>query len=273
MLDGQRLRGKNFVIAACTRTGGHFLGEFLMISVIIPTCEEAVVLRATLDSVTKNKTNKEVIIVDAGSVDGTSELAGENASRVLFSPRRQRAYQMNLGAQDAHGSILLFLHADTALPASAFERMESVLRNNAIVGGGFARRYDSNSWFFRITCFLASLRTRLTGWFLGDQAIFVRREVFKKLGGFRDLDLFEDLDFSRRMTQLGQVVTLSPPVISSSRRFQYRGAFLTTISDFWLTARYLTGADPSRLAKVQHAFSEKKPKKSTFPSAAIATKS
>jgi len=107
-----------------------------------------------------------------------------------------------------------------------------------------------------MTCLLASLRTRLTGWFLGDQAIFVRREVFKKLGGFRDLDLFEDLDFSRRMTQLGQVVTLSPPVISSSRRFQYRGAFLTTISDFWLTARYLTGADPSRLAKVQHAREE-----------------
>lgn len=98
-----------------------------MISVIIPTCDEAVALRATLDSVAKNKTNKEVIIVDAGSVDGTSELAGENASRVLFSLRRQRTYQMNLGTQDAHGSILLFLHADTALPASAFEQMESVL--------------------------------------------------------------------------------------------------------------------------------------------------
>jgi GT2 family glycosyltransferase len=79
-----------------------------MISVVIPTCDEAVALRATIDSVAKNKTNKEVIIVDAGSVDGTSELAGENASRVLFSLRRQRAYQMNLGTQDAHGSILLF---------------------------------------------------------------------------------------------------------------------------------------------------------------------
>ena len=106
-----------------------------MISVIIPTCDETVALRATLDSVAKNKPNKEVIIVDAGSVDGTRELAGQNSSRVLFSPRRQRAYQMNLGAQDAHGSILLFLHADTALPASAFEQMESVPRNNGIIGG------------------------------------------------------------------------------------------------------------------------------------------
>ena len=106
-----------------------------MISVIIPTCDETVALRATLDSVAKNKPNKEVIIVDAGSVDGTREPAGQNSSRVLFSQRRQRAYQMNLGAQDAHGSILLFLHAHTALPASAFEQMESVPRNNGIIGG------------------------------------------------------------------------------------------------------------------------------------------
>ena len=104
-----------------------------MISVIIPTRDETVALRATLDSVAKNKPNKEVIIV--GSVDGTRELAGQNSSRVLFSQRRQRAYQMNLGAQDAHGSILLFLHAHTALPASAFEQMESVPRNNGIIGG------------------------------------------------------------------------------------------------------------------------------------------
>jgi Pyridine nucleotide-disulphide oxidoreductase len=87
------------------------------------------------------------------------------------------------GAQHAHGSVLLFLHADTVLPTSALEQMESVLTNDGIVGGGFARRYDSDSWFLRTTCLLASLRTRLTGWFLGDQAIFVRKQVFESLGG------------------------------------------------------------------------------------------
>jgi rSAM/selenodomain-associated transferase 2 len=244
-----------------------------MISVIIPTCDEAVTLRATLDSVAKNKTNQEVIVVDSGSVDGTSRLARENASRVLFSPRRHRAYQMNLGAQHAHGSILLFLHADTVLSTSALEQIESALRSNRILGGGFVRWYDSSSWFLRTTCLLASLRTRLTGWFLGDQAIFVRKQVFEKLGGFRDLDLFEDLDFSRRMTQMGQVVTLSPPVISASRRFQHRGAVLTTLADLWLTARYLMGASPSKLAKAQHILTEKTRNKSTFPSAATAPKS
>jgi rSAM/selenodomain-associated transferase 2 len=243
-----------------------------MISVIIPTYDEAVALHATLDSVAENRSNKEVIIADAGSVDETGGLARRKASSVLLSPRRQRAYQMNLGAQHAQGSILLFLHADTELPTSALEQIESALRNNGLIGGGFVRRYDSNSWFLRATCFLASLRTRLTGWFLGDQAIFIRREVFEELGGFRDLDLFEDLDFSRRMAQMGQVVTLSPPVISSSRRFQHRGAMLTTVFDLWLTARYLMGTSPLRLAKVQRAFIEKSPNKSTFPSAAIAPK-
>ena len=227
-----------------------------MISLIIPTYNEAVALAATLDSVAQNKANKEVMVVDAGSIDRTRELAREKAARLLFSPRKQRAYQMDLGARQACGTILLFLHADTLLPASALDYILLALSNKRVVGGGFSRRYNSNSCFLRLTCVLASLRTRSTGWFLGDQAIFVRREKFAELGGFRDLDLFEDLDFSRRMAKAGQVVTLIPPVISSSRRFKARGEVLTTLSDFWLTCCYLAGADPNTLANVRHAGSE-----------------
>jgi rSAM/selenodomain-associated transferase 2 len=227
-----------------------------MISVIIPTHNEAVALTATLDSVAENKANKEVIVVDAGSIDGTCELAREKAAHVLFSPRRQRAYQMNLGAQHACGAALLFLHADTLVPALALDCVVSSLSNNRVVGGGFARRYNSNSCFLRTTCLLASLRTRWTGWFLGDQAMFVRRETFEELGGFRDLDLFEDSDFSRRMATVGQVVTLLPPVTSSARRFKARGEVLTTLSDFWLTCCYLAGANQNTLAKVRRAFSQ-----------------
>jgi hypothetical protein len=171
---------------------------------------------------------------------------------------------MNLGARHAQGRILLFLHADTRLRTSALDQIESVLTKDRIVGGGFARRYDSNSWFLRMTCLLAGLRTRSTGWFLGDQAIFVRGDVFEKLGGFRDLELFEDFDFSIRVAQMGQVVTLSPPVISSSRRFKRRGEALTTLSDVWLTCRYLAGADPNALANVRHAFTEESPSDSPF---------
>jgi rSAM/selenodomain-associated transferase 2 len=227
-----------------------------MISVIIPTCNEADYLSATLDSVTGNNAQREVIIVDAGSVDGTRHLALEKASRLLLCSRRQRAYQMNAGARCASGSILLFLHADTLLPPSALDQIESSLAHDGISGGGFMRKYDSDSWFLRTTCLLAGLRTRCAGWFLGDQAIFIRRKTFEELGGFRDLDLFEDLDLSRRMAKCGRTVTLLQPVISSARRFAVRGEVLTTLSDLWLTFRYLIGADPNGLARAQRAFSE-----------------
>src|SRR5258708_38257476 len=222
-----------------------------MMSVVVPTYNEDNYRCATIDSVADRNAQKETIVVDAGSVDGTRELAEQRASNVLLSSRRQRAHQMNFGAQHAHGSVLLFLHADTVLPPLALDHIKSSVAKDQIIGGGFARRYDSNSWFLRITCLLAGLRTRWAGWFLGDQAIFIRRETFQRLGGFQDLDLFEDLDVSRRMAKAGQVVTLLPPVISSSRRFQERGELLTTVSDVWLTFRYLTGADPNTLAKTR----------------------
>jgi rSAM/selenodomain-associated transferase 2 len=224
-----------------------------MISVIIPTYNEATYLPATLDSIADSNTNKEVIVVDAGSADGTSDLARARAARVLLSQRRQRAYQMNLGARHAYGTVLLFLHADTVLPTAALDHIASSLSENRIVGGGFARRYNADSWFLRTTCLFADLRTRWTGWFLGDQAIFVRTATFEKLAGFRDLELFEDFDFSTRMTKTGKVTTLYPPVITSSRRFRRDGAVTTTLSDLWLTCRYLAGADPNALAGVRRS--------------------
>jgi rSAM/selenodomain-associated transferase 2 len=220
-----------------------------MISIIIPTYNEAGYLAATLAAIRRTKRRPEVIVVDAGSRDGTPDLAREHGARVLFSMRRQRAYQMNLAARQASGRILLFLHADTCLPPSGLNQIDLAIARKGIVGGGFTRRYDAGSWFLRATCLLAGWRTRWTGWFLGDQAIFVRRAVFEELRGFRDLDLFEDLDFCRRMARMGKVVTLYPPVVSSSRRFKRRGEVQTTLADLWLTCRYLTGADPNALAK------------------------
>src|SRR5260370_3167997 len=160
---GYRVGGKR------TRSGGS-LRDLIshMVSVVIPTYNEAGCLSATLDSVANSKAKKEVIVVDAGSQDGTPEEAVKKGSRLLLSTRRQRAYQMNAGAQQARGCFLLFLHADTVLPASALDNIESFLSKNQIVGGGFARRYDSNSWFLRTTCLLADLPIKRTDWFLRD---------------------------------------------------------------------------------------------------------
>jgi len=219
-----------------------------MISVIIPTFNEARQLPASLAAIQMNQNAYEVIMVDAGSFDATIDVARAHGARVVSSDVRQRASQMNLGAQSAEGDVFLFLHADTRLPQNGLEEIEYAMAKERVVGGGFARRYDSPSWFLRGTCMLAGLRTRLTGWFLGDQAIFVRREVFEILGGFRDLNLFEDLDFSRRMRCAGRVVTLRPPVISSARRFSLCRPWWTTWSDLRMTWRYLRGIDPNQLA-------------------------
>ena len=218
-----------------------------MISVIIPTLNEAESLPATLCRVHANSSGHEVLVVDGGSADETVNLAKAAGARVVNSPQPQRAAQMNLGAQHAGGDAFLFLHADTWVNPGALEQIESALRNPAVAGGAFTRRFRSESAVLRLTCLLGEFRGLWLGWFLGDQGIFVRRSAFEQLGGFRDLDLFEDLDFSRRLGRIGKVVTLRPSVVSSARRFARRGPFVTSASDFWLTVRYLLGADANRL--------------------------
>ena len=218
-----------------------------MISVIIPTLNEAASLPATLHHIQCNTELHEVLVVDAGSVDGTTTLARAAGCRVLGSAQRQRAYQMNLGAHVAAGEVFLFLHADTRIPSGALGQIEKLLNSSTVLGGGFARRFDSTSRLLKVTCLLAEFRSRWLGWFLGDQGIFVRRDIFEHLGGFRDIELFEDLDFSRRLARRGPTVTLQPPVISSARRFTRRGALPTILADFSLALRYLCGADPNRL--------------------------
>lgn len=220
-----------------------------MISIVIPIlCDDPHLLQ-TLDAVERNVGPFEIILALAQPTTGTLEIEERRGVRVLISSIARRATQMNLGAQHAHGEILMFLHADTSLPISAFNCIRKALQRRGVVGGAFARRYEPVSTCLNVTCFLAELRSRLFGWFLGDQAIFVRREVFQRLGGFADHALFEDLDFSRRMRREGRVVTLRPPVTSSARRFANDGAFRKTLSDLWLTLRFICGADPDGLAR------------------------
>jgi len=209
-----------------------------MVSVIIPTLNEARELPATLQRIHANPPPHEVIVVDAGSTDETTRLAAAAGAKVLPDHARQRAAQMNTGASQAGGEILLLLHADTWLLPTAIQTIEQVMQQAEVVGGAFRRRFRSPSVTLQITCWLADLRSRLLGWHLGDQAIFVRREVFRKLGGFREIPIFEDLDFSRSLARTGRVVTLGPPVVSSARRFERLGVWRTTARDLGLTLRY-----------------------------------
>lgn len=222
-----------------------------MISVIIPTLNEESELPRTLAALHDSYTSREIVVVDAGSTDRTLSVARAAGCRVIAAPAPHRARQLNLGAQSSQANILLFLHADTRLNSDSLQQIERALRSSKTVGGAFARRFENPSITLRTSARLADFRSRWLGWYFGDQAIFARRCVFEELGGFAELRLFEDLDFSRRLAQRGQVVTLQPPIISSGRRFSRQGPLPTTVADFWLTCRYLLGADPDRLDRAQ----------------------
>lgn len=213
-----------------------------MISVVIPTLNEAAQLGLTLECVSANGIPHEIVVADGGSQDATLEVAARHQVKTVRAPGRGRSLQMNLGAQNCEGDVLLFLHADTRLRPSSLTQILGALRAPSVVGGGFARRFDTESLFLRFTCALTTWRCRAFGWFLGDQAIFVRTKVFQELGGFRPMTAFEDLDFSRRLARTGKVVTLSPGVVSSSRRFARRGALRTTCHDLFLTCQYLAAS-------------------------------
>ncbi len=221
-----------------------------LISVIIPALDEAESLGQVIAAVRAGDATCEILLVDAGSSDDTAKIAAAAGARVLHSARRQRAFQLNLGAQQARAGILLFLHADTVLPPRALHFIIRALEDRSVVGGAFSRRYASRSLLLRATCFLAQCRNHAIGWHLGDQAMFVQRSKFFQLGGFREVDQFEDLDLSRRLRTFGRTVTLRPRVTSSSRRFDRRGALSTTLHDFFLTMKYLLRGVPKPLATI-----------------------
>lgn len=209
------------------------------VSIIIPTWNEASVLAATLASTDCLFVTKEVVVVDGGSTDDTVKIAQDAGVRTIISPVKQRAAQMNLGAQEASGEILLFLHADTHLRPSSLLKLRDALQDPAVVGGAFARVYDSESLFLKFTCRLAQVRNRALSWYFGDQGIFVRRNVFEAMRGYLHVDMFEDFDFCRRLKSKGKLVMVQPPIISSARRFEARGPLQTTIDDLQQTWIYV----------------------------------
>ena len=202
-----------------------------MISVIIPTLNEERLLGPTLHCLQRETHAHEIIISDGGSTDGTIARAERSSARVITSPQRGRAHQMNAGAAVARGSIFLFLHADTLIPRGGLDRIHQAFTREHAIGGGFARQYDSSNPVLRVTCYLATLRCRRTGLFLGDQGLFVRRDVFRDLDGFQATTRCEDIDLSRRMARRGRMVMIETPVVSSARRFRRRGVTMQTALD------------------------------------------
>ena len=219
----------------------------MRISVILPVLNEEKSIAPTLQTVTSLKPY-EIIVVDGGSSDGTRGISAQLGGRVLVS-ERGRARQMNCGAREATGDVLLFLHADTRLPSTALADIGAALSDPRVVGGRFDVELDDDGWLLRVVGRMISLRSRISRVGTGDQAIFVRREIFDKLGGFPDIPLMEDIAFSRALKRRGRVACLSSRVVTSARRWRTEGVGRTIVKMWALKTLYLLGVSPFRLKR------------------------
>jgi rSAM/selenodomain-associated transferase 2 len=219
----------------------------MTISVIIPTLNEEQSIQATLSRV-HSPAFSEVLIADGGSQDQTRIRAAAVApwAQVIPAPRG-RARQMNTAAAAASADVLLFLHADTLLPSTAGEELLAALQDPLTIGGRFDVRLDRETGLFGLISTLMNWRSRLTGIATGDQALFVRRSVFRQLGGFPDIPIMEDIAFSQQLKQAGRMAALHSHVVTSGRRWERQGTIRTILLMWILRFLFFCGVAPQRL--------------------------
>lgn len=210
---------------------------------------EAATIASTLDALRRGAPDVEIVVVDGGSVDASVTIAQPLCDRVI-SAARGRARQMNAGARASHGDALVFVHADTIVPTTFAADIASALSDPAVVGGRFDVKLDASAVPYRIIGAMISLRSRISRTGTGDQAIFVRRDVFDRLGGFPELELCEDLEFSRRLKRAGRVACLRTRVTTSARRWSRDGVARTVLRMWLIRAMYLIGVPPARLKRM-----------------------
>lgn len=218
------------------------------VSVILPVLNEAAGLPSLLAALAPLRAEgAELIFVDGGSNDGSPALIADAGLTCLASPRG-RARQMNAGAQAAGGDVLLFLHADTRLPADALAAMRSAIAAGAH-WGRFDVRIEGRPLMLNVVAHLMNLRSRLTGIATGDQAIFVRRAEFHAAGGFADQPLMEDIELSCRLRVASRPACLRSRVITSGRRWEQRGVWRTIVLMWQLRWAYWRGVPAAQLAE------------------------
>ena len=219
----------------------------------MPALNEAESIQSTLLSVALLPPGlaREVIVVDGGSQDDTTTRAAELGARVISSPRG-RALQMNAGAEVATADYLMFLHADTCLTRPAGDALNQSLCDGAF-WGRFDVRLSGSGTALRLVEFAMNRRSRWTGIATGDQAIFVRGDVFRRLGGFPPIRLMEDIALSRRLRRIAAPDCLRERVITSSRKWEREGIARTIALMWWLRLRYRLGTDPDWLAATYYS--------------------
>jgi rSAM/selenodomain-associated transferase 2 len=226
------------------------------LSIVMPVLNEAAHIQASLQGLQAWRAQGvEVIVVDGGSSDDTLSLASPLADRVIASARG-RARQMNAGAASSTGEALLFLHADTCLPAGACEAVRDALTQPTAQAqrpparwGRFDVHIEGRPFMLRVVAALMNLRSRCTGIATGDQALFVQRALFEQVGGFPDQPLMEDIELSARLRRHAWPLCLRLKARTSGRRWETRGVWRTIALMWSLRWRYWRGESPTVLAK------------------------
>jgi rSAM/selenodomain-associated transferase 2 len=218
-------------------------------SIIVPVLNEAGIIADALAALSPlRQRGAEVIVVDGGSRDGTADLARPGADRVIVAPRG-RAAQMNAGAALARGDVLIFLHADTRLPNNDDALVRAGLERSRRAWGRFDIAIVGRSPLLALVARTINLRSRLSGIATGDQAMFVTRDVFARVGGFPDIALMEDVALSGALKRVSRPLCIATKVTTSGRRWEQHGVLRTVVLMWRLRLAYFLGAQPAALAR------------------------
>jgi rSAM/selenodomain-associated transferase 2 len=217
------------------------------ISIVVPTLNEEAGIASTIAALQALQGEKEIVIADGGSTDRTVAIAEQLGVTVVHAPRG-RGPQMHAAAITGSGDVLWFVHADTRPPRDALAHIEQALASKRVAGGNFGLVFDGSSLAAKQLTFIYPL-LRIFGLCYGDSGIFVRREIYHRIGGFRPLPLFEDLDLLRRLRRAGRFVHLRTRITTSSRRFEQRNFAVVWLHWTSLQLLYWAGFSPNWLAQ------------------------
>jgi rSAM/selenodomain-associated transferase 2 len=216
----------------------------------VPAFHERGNINGLIESLNRLDSDKdiEIIVVDGAREEDTLE-AIHSSHVIKISSERGRARQMNTGASVARGEILIFLHADTELPIHALKKIHSLLEQKEVVGGAFDLGIKSDRFIFKVIGSLSSWRSRLNRVPFGDQAIFIRKEYFNEIGGYKEIPLMEDVELMRRIKRSGNRISIFyDRVMTSPRRWEEEGVIYCILRNWTLQALYLLGISPHKLA-------------------------
>jgi rSAM/selenodomain-associated transferase 2 len=217
------------------------------VSIVIPTLNEAENIGHLVDWLRSCFPDVEIIVADCGSEDGTAEKVAQPA-RVVLS-ERGRACQMNAGARAASGDILWFLHADCWPTERSIDLIQQALDDPAVVGGGFRWGLNGSKWYYGICTSLAHLKNKLRRNLFGDMGIFIRRDVFERLGGYAEIPICEEVELNRRLKGTGKTVILDEVLLSSDRKLLSEGPMWAFVKNDIIKLAFALGISPVTLKK------------------------